>query len=98
VLRIGRTAAYLLARQWEATDGAEGLPVVRLGRLLRVPVHQLEQLAGGGLDLIARPSTSSAPERPVTERPEPAPSAATTSRRSTWPRHDAQASLFRDAS
>jgi transposase len=36
-LRIGRTCAYELARRYENTGGAEGLPVVRLGRLLRVP-------------------------------------------------------------
>jgi hypothetical protein len=36
LLRIGRTSAYLLAQQWCHTDGREGLPVVRLGRLLRV--------------------------------------------------------------
>ena len=36
-LRIGRTCAYELARRYEATQGREGLPVVRLGRLLRVP-------------------------------------------------------------
>lgn len=36
-LRIGRTAAYELARRFEATNGREGLPVVRLGRTLRVP-------------------------------------------------------------
>ncbi len=27
VLRIGRTAAYALAREWRATNGASGLPV-----------------------------------------------------------------------
>lgn len=51
VLRIGRTAAYLLARRWEDTDGADGLPVVRLGRSMRVPVHQLERLAAGTIEL-----------------------------------------------
>lgn len=66
VLRIGRTAAYLLAKRWEATGGAEGLPVVRFGRLLRVPVSELERLAGGPL----RPVTT---EPPVEPAPEPAP-------------------------
>jgi hypothetical protein len=47
VLRIGRTSAYDLARQFLATNGAAGLPVVRLGRLLRVPRRHLEQLLGG---------------------------------------------------
>jgi hypothetical protein len=37
VLRIGRTLAYQLVRVFEATDGAEGLPTIRVGRVLRVP-------------------------------------------------------------
>jgi hypothetical protein len=98
VLRIGRTAAYLLARRWEATDGAEGLPVVRLGRLLRVPLHQLERLAAGDLELPVQPPTIPAPDRSVIERPQPAPPAPSQSRRSSRPRHDAQASLFPEAS
>lgn len=49
ILRIGRTAAYGLARQWRATDGREGLPVVSFGRLLRVPRAALEVVAGGPL-------------------------------------------------
>jgi excisionase family DNA binding protein len=47
VLRIGRTAAYGLTRQWRATSGAVGLPVVRFGRQLRVPRAALEAFAGG---------------------------------------------------
>ncbi|MDQ3679547.1 MAG: helix-turn-helix domain-containing protein [Actinomycetota bacterium] len=46
VLRIGRTAAYQLARRWRETEGREGLPVVRLGRLLRVPRAALGELLG----------------------------------------------------
>ena len=42
VLRIGRSAAYELARRYRVTGGAEGLPVIVLGRLLRVPRAQLE--------------------------------------------------------
>jgi len=44
VLRIGRGAAYELARQWRATNGREGLPVVALGRTLRVPRAALRRL------------------------------------------------------
>jgi excisionase family DNA binding protein len=50
VLRLGRSSAYELAARYEATGGAEGLPVIRLGRLLRVPRARLEELAGGPLD------------------------------------------------
>jgi excisionase family DNA binding protein len=47
VLRIGRTAAYELARRDLANGGSEGLRVVRVGRLLRVPRAALEDLVGG---------------------------------------------------
>lgn len=49
VLRIGRSAAYKQARRFLVTQGSEGLPVVRLGRSLRVPRVRLEALAGGPL-------------------------------------------------
>ena len=45
VLRIGRSCAYAQAQRYLATNGAEGLPVVRLGRLLRVPAAALRRLA-----------------------------------------------------
>jgi excisionase family DNA binding protein len=41
VLRIGRSAAYSAARRGE-------LPVIRIGRSLRVPRRQLEELIGPG--------------------------------------------------
>lgn len=44
ILRIGRNAAYGLARQWLATGGREGLPVLVLGRTLRVPVSVLRSM------------------------------------------------------
>lgn len=53
VLRIGRTAAYALARMWRATHGREGLPVVLFGRLLRVPRAALEEIAGGPITAAA---------------------------------------------
>ena len=48
VLRIGRTSAYLLCQRWRFTDGAVGLPVVRVGRQLRVPRAALVRLADAG--------------------------------------------------
>lgn len=44
LLRIGRTSAYALAREWRETGGQRGLPVVELGRQLRVPRAALEDL------------------------------------------------------
>ena len=47
VLRIGRTMAYELARSYQ--HNGEGLPVVRIGRLLRVPRAALEAFVGVSL-------------------------------------------------
>ena len=55
ILRIGRTAAYALAREYLATDGVRGLPVVRFGRLLRVPRMKLEALIGGPITWPIKP-------------------------------------------
>lgn len=49
ILRIGRTVAYALTRQWRATNGKVGIPVVSFGRQLRVPRAALEAIAGGPL-------------------------------------------------
>ncbi len=43
VLAISRTAAYSLVNRWLDTAGNEGLPVIRLGRTLRVPRAALER-------------------------------------------------------
>ncbi len=47
ILRIGRSAAYTLARRYRATGGREGLPVIELGRHLRVPRSGLRRLLNG---------------------------------------------------
>lgn len=44
VLRIGRNSAYALAKRYVATEGREGLPVLVLGRTLRVPVSALRSM------------------------------------------------------
>ena len=40
-LRVSRGLGYQLAREYVATDGAAGLPVMRLGRRLVVPKRRL---------------------------------------------------------
>jgi hypothetical protein len=57
--RIGRNKAYGLARQWRATNGRCGLPVVEFGHTLRVPRHALEQMLG--VEFTAWPLGSAAP-------------------------------------
>lgn len=69
-LRIGRTAAYQLARRYLATDGVDGMPVKRVGRQLRVPRDLLE--AWVGTTLHAPPSSSdhaSQPQQQPTAQP-----------------------------
>ena len=51
VLRIGRSCAYALARKYRATGGREGLPVIELGRHLRVPRAGLRRLLDGAIDV-----------------------------------------------
>jgi hypothetical protein len=58
ILRLGRTKAYALARQWRATGGEAGLPVLDFGNVLRVPRHALEQLVGGPLHAPAAAHTT----------------------------------------
>lgn len=48
VLRISRAHAYALARRYEASDGMEGVPVLRVGNCLRVPRWALIELLGTG--------------------------------------------------
>lgn len=47
VLRVGRTTLYEQANLFLATDGVEGVPVVRIGKQLRFPRAALEELIGG---------------------------------------------------
>lgn len=48
VLRISRSSAYAYARAFELSDGHEGLPVIRIGRTLRVPKAALLRVIEGG--------------------------------------------------
>ena len=88
VLRIGRTAAYALARRWRDTNGQEGLPVVPFGRVLRVPRAALERIAGGSITTPPRAAEEPSASAPHAPEPEAQPPRATTTRR----RHRAHAS------
>ncbi len=48
-MRIGRTKAYAMAREWRDSGGRSGLPTVDLGHVLRVPRWRLEQMLSAGL-------------------------------------------------
>jgi hypothetical protein len=56
LLRIGRTKAYAMAREWRETAGRSGLPVIDLGHVLRVPRRALENLIGAELTDVERPT------------------------------------------
>ncbi|MFN0027536.1 MAG: helix-turn-helix domain-containing protein [Acidimicrobiales bacterium] len=75
VVRIGRTLAYQLAARFEATNGADGLPVVCIGRLLRVPRAALEAWAGTELTAPTA-AVPCAPAPPVTPPPTTPPAPA----------------------
>jgi excisionase family DNA binding protein len=48
-LRIGRTKAYAMTRQWRTSGGRLGLPAVEIGNALRVSRGRLEELIAAAL-------------------------------------------------
>ena len=66
LIRVGRTKAYAMSREWRATIGRSGLPVVDFGDVLRVPTAQLEALIGSPLDQFTVPAPPSAEDGPGT--------------------------------
>jgi hypothetical protein len=78
VIRIGRSAAYVLARRYLLTGGCEGLPVVRFGKQLRVPRCRLEEYLGGPITWPPPPTRGSSPPTPTSAlhsiKPRPRPS------------------------
>ena len=46
LLGLGRSTAYVEARRYLATDGREGLPALRFGRVVRCPTRQIMRLLG----------------------------------------------------
>jgi hypothetical protein len=88
LIRVGRTKAYAMTREWRATNGRSGLPVVDFGNVLRVPRRALEELIGVEL--------SGAATSPATPIPAPEPVLPVPTRRRTRPQHHAttQPDLF----
>jgi hypothetical protein len=72
LLRISRTSAYQLARRYLASGGREGLPVIRVGRCMRVPRWALLELACNGRVVRLCELVSSAVEQPARSRVGPA--------------------------
>lgn len=68
VLRISRAHAYELARRYEASDGMEGIPVLRVGSCVRVPRWALVELLATGC--VARLRDAVDRERVVDPDPE----------------------------
>lgn len=64
VLRIGRRVAYEQAQLWRETGGREGLPVIVIGRSLRVPKAELELM----LRPSARPNPAARPHLSSVDR------------------------------
>lgn len=62
MLRIGRTKAYAMAKEWRASGGRSGLPVVDLGSVLRVPQRALDQLIDAALIPFQAAATKVCPE------------------------------------
>jgi hypothetical protein len=69
LLRIGRNKAYDLTRQWRATNGRCGLPVVEFGHTLRVPRHALERMLG--VEFTAWPVAPASESTNLPSDPEP---------------------------
>ena len=70
VLRVGRSTAYREANAFEASGGKTGIPVVRYGKLFRVPRCRLEEQLGGPITwpLPALTPTTAATTRPSRPR------------------------------
>lgn len=71
VLRIGRTAAYQLARRYIETGGEDGVPARKVGRQTRVPRLLLESMLGGPITWPLPSAAPSASAKPMHRPPPP---------------------------
>ena len=83
LLRIGRTKAYAMTREWRETGGRSGLPVIDLGNVLRVPRKAIEDLIGTDLSAVSWPSGSNGATPTPSNRPPRDSDQATRPARST---------------
>ena len=97
-LRIGRSRAYLEARLYIATGGAQGIvPAIPVGRLYRVSVARLGEIAGGPLrsfHRIDKDARSTADVEPIAKEAPSGEPAGRRSRRSDGRRPSAAPQLF----
>lgn len=88
LLRIGRTKAYDMTREWRATGGKSGLPVLDCSNVLRVPVYPLSEMLGVDVTellamvragaSIAEPAPTPEPAQAPAPVPSPTPAAKPT--------------------
>lgn len=71
VLRIGRSKAYEMAATYTSSCGTQGLPVLRLGDLLRVPKFALHEYVTTGhvVQLIEQRDANPTPDATVSRQP-----------------------------
>lgn len=62
ILRISRWSAYEQARIWRETGGRHGLPVLTLGRCLRVSRATIEEMLRPATDPQSPAANTSAPQ------------------------------------
>lgn len=72
VIGVGRQSAYAQCRLYLATDGGEGVPCHRIGRLIRIYRVELEGWLGFPVDLSGALDTALAPT-PTGTQPVPTP-------------------------
>jgi excisionase family DNA binding protein len=75
VLRVGRTTAYDLVDKYFTTDGADGMPCLRVGGQLRVPRVLFEEWLGFHITVwppVEEPDVEDVSSaQPVTSQPAP---------------------------
>lgn len=79
IVGVGRQTAYAQCRRWLASNGADGIPCRRVGRLILVYRYELETWLGfpieapSNVEAITAPApapvTEPRPSRPATQRP-----------------------------